>query len=172
MEHILCIQGSGEKYSLIDPQERFRLAAAMWSFKETCLHHVARHGSHNVTWKLQDGTEDTTPSSATPLDDASDTTAAPAPALPSSSITEDDGDGPSANGFHLPNGSTVIDSDGFRRQHERRPAANTNARPGPRRAEHQQSDDSFRCILSATLLAEYSLWWDCRRGRGKELAAD
>ncbi|KAL3153768.1 hypothetical protein ABBQ32_013356 [Trebouxia sp. C0010 RCD-2024] len=90
----------------------------------------------------EDGTEDTSPSSATPVDDASD--AAPAPALPSSSVPEDEEDRPSANGFHLPNGSAVTDSDGFRRQHERRPVANANARAGPRRTEHQQSDDNFR----------------------------
>ena len=99
-------------------------------------------------YDMQDGTDDTSPSSATVADDASDSTAAPAQALPSSSTPEDEDssmvDEPSANGFHLPNGSAATDSDGFRRQHERRPSANANGRPGPHRADYQPSDDSFR----------------------------
>ena len=64
-----------------------------------------------------------------------------------------------ANGFHLPNGSAATDSDGFRRQHERRPsAANGRAgvhnRFGPRIPD-QQADDSFRytCLLLHSFMA-------------------
>ena len=109
---------------------------------------------------MKDGTDDTSPSSATLADDASDSTAAPAPALPSSSTPEDEDssafDEPSANGFHLPNGSGPVDNDGFRSQHERRPVANANGRSGPHRADHQQADDSFRYFKLFQFLS-YSL---------------
>lgn len=158
-----------EVYKAAKPLHVLLAAHAMLS----CMHFAVLHFEefailnpeplHCWHGMLQDGTEDTTPSSATPLDDASDTTAVPAPTLPT---PEDEEDGPSANGFHLPNGSTVTDSDGFRRQHERRPAA-SNTRPGPRRTEHQQSDDSFRCFASATVFANCSLCWGHRREGAK-----
>ena len=105
---------------------------------------------------LQDGTDDTTPSSATPADDASDISPVDIPHPKPSSVKEHDpaaATSPMANGFHLPNGSAATDSDGFRRQHERRPsAANGRAgvhnRFGPRIPD-QQADDSSRytCLL-------------------------
>ncbi len=100
---------------------------------------------------LQDGTDDTTPSSATPADDASDISPVDIPHPKPTSVKDNDSaaaSSPMANGFHLPNGSAATDSDGFRRQHERRPsAANGRAgvhnRFGPRIPD-QQADDSFR----------------------------
>lgn len=99
----------------------------------------------------EDGTDDTTPSSATPADDASDISPVDIPHPKPSSVKEHDpaaATSPMANGFHLPNGSAATDSDGFRRQHERRPsAANGRAgvhnRFGPRIPD-QQADDSSR----------------------------
>lgn len=99
----------------------------------------------------EDGTDDTTPSSATPADDASDISPVDIPHPKPSSVKEHDpaaATPPMANGFHLPNGSAATDSDGFRRQHERRPSA-ANGRPGVHnrfgpRIPDQQADDSSR----------------------------
>ena len=96
---------------------------------------------------MQDGTEDTSPSSATPPDDASDISHVDAPhgnAVDGtdSSVTHL----PTANGFHLPNGSANVDSDGFTRQHERRPSAGLNGRAGAagRFTAEQHLADGFR----------------------------
>ncbi|KAL0025091.1 hypothetical protein WJX79_008079 [Trebouxia sp. C0005] len=99
----------------------------------------------------EDGTDDTTPSSATPADDASDISPVDIPHPKPSSVKDNESaaaTSPMANGFHLPNESAATDSDGFRFQHERRPsAANGRAgvhnRFGPRIPD-QQADDSFR----------------------------
>ncbi|DBA96032.1 TPA: hypothetical protein ACH3X1_001533 [Trebouxia sp. C0004] len=99
----------------------------------------------------EEGTDDTTPSSATPADDASDISPGDIPHPKPTSVKDIDSaaaSSPMANGFHLPNGSAATDSDGFRRQHERRPSA-TNGRAGVHnrfgpRIPDQQADDSFR----------------------------
>lgn len=114
---------------------------------------------------MQDGTDDT--SSATPVDSASDTTAAPAQALPSSSTPTDEDssavDGPTANGVHLPNGTAAVDNDGFRRQHDPRAHGPHRGQVGPRRPEYQQPDDNFRFGPPVTMLCWYHKCSACQQ---------
>ncbi len=96
----------------------------------------------------QDGTEDDSPSSATPVDDASDISPVDTSHPKASSLEDNDTtavSSPMANGYHLPNGSAAIDNDGFRRQHERRPSAAANGRAGGHSRFSQQPDDNLRC---------------------------